>query len=170
MLNQKLQLKLSQKLSPQQIQLMKLIQLTTTELEQKIINEIEENPALETGSELQDEPANDSEIIDLLKEFNLFNESIGYDLDRIIDNKSLSSGQMQKIGFIRALLIRPEILLLDESMANLDDASKNLIMSIISEQNITLINSTHDPELYKNVDSIIEIKIVDEKRVLKVTK
>jgi ABC-type multidrug transport system fused ATPase/permease subunit len=108
------------------------------------------------------EEINDSEIIDLLKEFNLFNESIGYDLDRIIDNKSLSSGQMQKIGFIRALLIKPEILLLDESMANLDDASKNLIMSII--------NSTHDPEFHKNVDSIIEIKIVDEKRVLKVTK
>jgi len=49
MLNQKLQLKLSQKLSPQQIQLMKLIQLTTAELEQKIENEIEENPALEQG-------------------------------------------------------------------------------------------------------------------------
>ena len=42
MLNQKLQLKLSQKLSPQQIQLMKLIQLTTAELEQKIKNEIEQ--------------------------------------------------------------------------------------------------------------------------------
>ena len=36
------QLKLSQKLSPQQIQLMKLIQLTTVEFEQKITNEIEE--------------------------------------------------------------------------------------------------------------------------------
>ena len=54
MLNQKLQLKLSQKLSPQQIQLMKLIQLTTAELEQKIKNEIEENPALEMGSEKTD--------------------------------------------------------------------------------------------------------------------
>jgi ABC-type multidrug transport system fused ATPase/permease subunit len=116
------------------------------------------------------EEVNDSKIIDLLKEFNLFNENISYDLDRVIDNKSLSSGQMQKIGFIRALLIRPEILLLDESMANLDDASKSLIMSIISQQNITLINSTHDPEIYKNVDSIIQIDIVDEKRVLKVTK
>ena len=51
MLNQKLQLKLSQKLSPQQIQLMKLIQMTTAELEQKVKNEIEENPALEHGSE-----------------------------------------------------------------------------------------------------------------------
>ena len=116
------------------------------------------------------EEINDSEINDLLKDFNLFNEDANYDLDMIIDNKSLSSGQMQKIGFIRALLSRPEILLLDESMANLDDASKNLIMSIISEKNITLINSTHDPEFHKNVDSIIEINIVDEKRVLKVTK
>ena len=59
MLNQKLQLKLSQKLSPQQIQLMKLIQLTTAELEQKVKNEIEENPALEHGSESLDNDSND---------------------------------------------------------------------------------------------------------------
>jgi RNA polymerase sigma-54 factor len=58
MLNQKLQLKLSQKLSPQQIQLMKLIQLTTAELEQKVKNEIEENPALEHGNELLDSDSN----------------------------------------------------------------------------------------------------------------
>ena len=51
MLNQKLKLKLSQKLSPQQIQLMKLIQLSTLEFEEKIKNEIEENPALERGLE-----------------------------------------------------------------------------------------------------------------------
>ncbi len=59
MLSQKLQLKLSQKLSPQQIQLMKLIQLTTAELEQKVKNEIEENPALEHGNELLDSDSND---------------------------------------------------------------------------------------------------------------
>tara|TARA_B100000989_G_scaffold52656_1_gene35139 strand:+ start:7465 stop:8886 length:1422 start_codon:yes stop_codon:yes gene_type:complete len=59
MLNQKLQLKLSQKLSPQQIQLMKLIQLTTAELEQKVKNEIEENPALEPGSESLDSNSSD---------------------------------------------------------------------------------------------------------------
>ena len=61
MLNQKLQLKLSQKLSPQQIQLMKLIQLTTAELEQKITNEIEENPALEKGSESLENDRNEYE-------------------------------------------------------------------------------------------------------------
>jgi RNA polymerase sigma-54 factor len=51
MLRQQLNLKLSQKLSPQQIQLMKMIQLSTLELEQKIQGEIGENPALETGKE-----------------------------------------------------------------------------------------------------------------------
>ena len=54
MLNQKLQLKLSQKLSPQQIQLMKLIQLSTLEFEQRLSREIEENPALDTADESQE--------------------------------------------------------------------------------------------------------------------
>ncbi len=44
-------LKLDQKLSPQQIQLMKLIQIPTQELEERIEQEIQENPAIEEGSE-----------------------------------------------------------------------------------------------------------------------
>ena len=51
MLKQNLTFKLTQKLSPQQIKLMKLIQLPTLDFEQRIKNEIEENPALETGIE-----------------------------------------------------------------------------------------------------------------------
>lgn len=55
MLKQSLQQKLQQKLSPQQIQLMKLIQLPTQAFEQKLSQEIEENPALESGKEPNDE-------------------------------------------------------------------------------------------------------------------
>ncbi|MEX0996753.1 MAG: RNA polymerase factor sigma-54 [Flavobacteriaceae bacterium] len=51
MLKQHLQFKLSQKLSPQQIQLMKLIQLPTQQFEQRVSQEMEENPALEGGKE-----------------------------------------------------------------------------------------------------------------------
>jgi RNA polymerase sigma-54 factor len=51
MLKQYLQFKLSQKLSPQQIQLMKLIQLPTQAFEQRLKQELEENPALESGKE-----------------------------------------------------------------------------------------------------------------------
>ena len=54
MLKQHLQFKLSQKLSPQQIQLMKLIQLPTQAFEQKLKQELEENPALESGKEETD--------------------------------------------------------------------------------------------------------------------
>jgi len=51
MLKQSLQQKLLQKMSPQQIQLMKLLQVPTVELEQRIKEELEENPALEEGRE-----------------------------------------------------------------------------------------------------------------------
>ncbi|MGB3774606.1 MAG: RNA polymerase factor sigma-54 [Leeuwenhoekiella sp.] len=51
MLKQQLNFKLSQKLSPQQIQLMKLIQLPTQAFEQRVKQELEENPALDSGKE-----------------------------------------------------------------------------------------------------------------------
>ena len=55
MLKQNLQLKLGQKLAPQQIQLMKLIQLHTLEFEEELERELEENPALEKVNEEQEE-------------------------------------------------------------------------------------------------------------------
>ncbi|KAB5490156.1 MULTISPECIES: RNA polymerase factor sigma-54 [Flagellimonas] len=74
MLKQHLQFKLSQKLSPQQIQLMKLIQLPTQAFEQRLKQELEENPALESGKEESDivddvyedtyDDSSDSETID----------------------------------------------------------------------------------------------------------
>ena len=54
MLKQSLQYKLLQKLSPQQIQLMKLIQLPTQAFEERLKQEIEENPALDTGKDESD--------------------------------------------------------------------------------------------------------------------
>ena len=51
MLKQYLHLKQTQKLSPQQIQLMKMIKLPTLDFEQRIKQELEENPALESGKE-----------------------------------------------------------------------------------------------------------------------
>ena len=53
MLKQSLHYKLLQKLSPQQIQLMKLIQLPTQAFEERLKQEIEENPALDTGKKNQ---------------------------------------------------------------------------------------------------------------------
>ncbi len=54
-LHQSLQQKLLQKLSPQQIQLMKLLQLPTIQIEERIKEELEENPALELSEEGHDD-------------------------------------------------------------------------------------------------------------------
>ena len=54
-LRQSLSQKLQQKLSPQQIQLMKLLQIPTALLEQRIKEELMENPALEEGAEEEEE-------------------------------------------------------------------------------------------------------------------
>ena len=56
-LSQSLQQKLLQKLSPQQIQLMKLLQVPTANLEIRIKEELEENPALELDEEKHEEGA-----------------------------------------------------------------------------------------------------------------
>jgi len=61
MLKQSLSQKMLQKLSPQQIQLMKLLQIPTATLEQRIKEELEANPALEEGSEQEDFLAENSD-------------------------------------------------------------------------------------------------------------
>lgn len=76
MLKQELSLKLQQKLSPQQIQLMKLVQLPTIAFEQRIKQELEENPALEEGSEFDAEDEFVSENDNWEENFNDENNSI----------------------------------------------------------------------------------------------
>ena len=77
-LKQHLIQKLEQKLSPQQIQLMKLLQVPTIELDQRIKQEIEQNPALEEGEEREEEDDeydseenDDDEFADDEEEFDL---------------------------------------------------------------------------------------------------
>ena len=91
-LKQFLSQKLEQRLSPQQIQLMKLLQVPTMELDQRIKQEIEENPALEEGSdELEDEFDNqdDTEENDTDDEFDLSD----YIDDDIADYKTNANNQ-----------------------------------------------------------------------------
>jgi RNA polymerase sigma-54 factor len=57
MLNQRLQQKLLQKLSPQQIQMIKLLEVPTLQMEQRIKKELEDNPALEEGQEEDETPS-----------------------------------------------------------------------------------------------------------------
>ena len=81
MLKQFLNLKLSQKLSPQQIQLMKLIQLPTQAFEQRLKEEMNENPALETGTDEEE-----------IYEKDEFDNNDDY--DEYEDNESIDSGEV----------------------------------------------------------------------------
>lgn len=84
MLKQQLQIKLSQKLSPQQIKLMKLIQLSTLDLEQKIESEIGENPALESGIEIVKNENSEND----------YDESTKIETDEIDINQYLSDDEV----------------------------------------------------------------------------
>lgn len=108
----------------------------------------------------------DTEIYDMIHEFKLFNKNENITLDHQVTNKSLSSGQMQKVSFIRALLSDLEILLLDESTSNLDADTRELIFGILNKKEITIVNSTHNKDDF-NYDNHLKIEIIKEKRVFK---
>jgi len=78
----------------------------------------------------------------------------------------LSSGQMQKISFIRAILLNPDVLFLDEATSNLDLDSKKKVFDILKQKKITIINSTHDPSSFKGVDNYFRISVKDNKRFI----
>lgn len=97
MLKQSLQYKLLQKLSPQQIQLMKLIQLPTQAFEEKVKQEIEENPALDSGKE-----SNDDIDSDLQNEYDdAGNESIETDIniDEYLSDDEMPSYKTQSNNY-----------------------------------------------------------------------
>ena len=83
-LKQFLTQKLEQRLSPQQIQLMKLLQVPTLELDQRIKQELEENPALEEGNDSEDD---DYENDDQDDDFDDNNDDLDFDMSEYIDEE-----------------------------------------------------------------------------------
>ena len=104
-----------------------------------------------------DQNIEDSIMLDYIEKFQVFSSTSNIKLSSEVSNKTLSSGQMQKISFIRALIMRPDTLLLDESTANLDQQSKELIFNILNEIDITIINSTHNISSFIKHDEHYEI-------------
>lgn len=95
MLSQRLSQKMLQKLSPQQIQLMKLLQVPTASLEQRIKEELEKNPALEEGSEEYDSEDEFSDVDDLQDDSDYDEESSKedeLDMDDYLDEESYDYG------------------------------------------------------------------------------
>ena len=117
-----------------------------------------------------DSQVSEEKIMEYLFLLETFKEKENYNLRRKISNKSLSSGQMQKIAFIRALISNAEILLLDEATANIDEKSKKILFELLKKQNMTIVNSTHLINEFEDYDNHLEIKIVDELRIFELKK
>ena len=72
---------------------------------------------------------------------------------------------MQKIGFARIMISKPDIILLDESTSNLDKESKEIVFKKLMENHSTVINSTHDPEDLILLITIFKLKLWMKKDV-----
>ncbi len=92
-----------------------------------------------------------------LEKFKVFKNINNETLDTIVSPKTLSSGQMQKISFIRAFLRNPEILFLDEAISNIDVNSVETILNQLDQFGGTIFNITHNPEKFKKIDSTYTI-------------
>jgi RNA polymerase sigma-54 factor len=105
MLNQRLQQKLLQKLSPQQIQMIKLLEVPTLQIEERIKKELEENPALEEGSE-EDEAPPDAEE-DQFEEKDKDQEE--FTIDDYIDDDDIPDYRLQTKNYSKDEEKRTEI-------------------------------------------------------------
>ncbi|MER2063555.1 MAG: ATP-binding cassette domain-containing protein [Alkalibacterium sp.] len=75
--------------------------------------------------------------------------------------KDLSGGEKQRVAFVRNLMYKPEIILLDEVTSSLDAENKDIIYSILDELNeedqMTILSVTHDEREINKADRIIHI-------------
>jgi RNA polymerase sigma-54 factor len=100
MLKQKLQQKLLQKLSPQQIQMIKLLEIPSMQLEQRIKKELEENPALEEGADTDiDEPYEEKPV----------KEDQDFSLNEYINTDDIPSYKLNANNYSKGSELKPDI-------------------------------------------------------------
>src|ERR1035437_5829207 len=97
MLKQRLQQKLLQKLSPQQIQMIKLLEVPTLQIEQRIKKELEENPALEEGTEEDEIPSETEE--DQFEESDKDKDQEEFTIDDYIEEDEIPDYRLQEKNY-----------------------------------------------------------------------
>jgi RNA polymerase sigma-54 factor len=152
-LGQSLQQRQLQRLSPQQIQLMKLLQIPSAQIEQRVKEELEENPALEVNVDLLDaemdkssDEINDDLLSDLgeeeevpVDEYEMSNEELGdynYDDDGDIADYKTKDDYYPELDNDKVIPIKAEAslheLLMDQlSMLALEDTSFKIAEQIV---------------------------------------
>ena len=151
-LRQNLSQKLEQRLSPQQIQLMKLLQVPTMELDQRIKQEIEENPALEEGKDLEDDDFSNEDSFEDDSDGDEFDISDYLD-DDVADYKTKSSNHSKDdddkvIPFSGGNTFR-ERLSEQLQMLHLDDTQKTIA-------NVLIGNLDEAGYLNRDIEAIVD--------------
>lgn len=105
---------------------------------------------------------------EMLKKFELFqNVSLGLDLEIGINGETLSGGERQKIGFIRAIIKTKRVMLLDEATSNYDSNAEQIFNRFVFDNTYNIfIIITHKTEILDYVDRVIHLsdgRIVEAK-------
>ncbi|MFB6272798.1 MAG: RNA polymerase sigma-54 factor, partial [Salinibacter sp.] len=162
MLELKQEQELKQKLSPQQIQYIKLLQLDTFELEQRIEEELEENPLLEEGQseeQQREEEELDATAEEMENELETEDEEEDFDVEDLLNNTDDMYGYNAKLGYRGDEEDRDRPMPADQTLAeqlqeqisflNLDETDE-----IIADQIIGSIDE--DGYLKREIDSILD--------------
>lgn len=106
----------------------------------------------------------DEELIMTLKEFNLYKILINnhISLDSSIDElfKFFSGGEVQRFNLVRAILAKPQVLILDEPTSALDSVMAKKVFDIIRNNVSTLIVISHSDSLIKLADRQLHFPLV----------
>ena len=173
MLNQRLQQKLMQKLSPQQILLMKLLQIPTVGLEQRIKQEVEDNPALELespensneqdkGEDFDINSDTDNDFEDNLQDVDDYAKEDDYDLEDYMNNEEYDDfpdyktkvnnrskdDEQRDIPFVSGITFH-DYLKQQLGLRNLDEKKYNIGLYIIG-------NIDDSGYLQRSTDSIVD--------------
>jgi len=111
-----------------------------------------------------DTPPDDSTINEVCQRLNILDDILrlpeGFETV-ITDNSKLSSGQIQKIQLVRAMLCDSDVLILDEAISNLDSRTKDQVKDYLLElkrQGKIIIIISHVPEDYSICDRTYIVK------------
>lgn len=105
-------------------------------------------------------------VIGYLKVCNMWDliASLPYGMDTQLDERSVSSGQLQRLCIARALIREPKLIVFDECTSNLDRINTKMITELINfgitEANpqTTVVVITHDVEIMEQLPEILVLK------------